>query len=167
MTLAELNALDHETAQRAFLQCCGAVRWAQVMAGNRPYPSAEALYQAAKDAFTRLQEADWLQAFAQHPKIGDLDSLREKYSTAARWSESEQAGVESASEAVLQELAAKNQAYLKKFGFIFIVCAAGKSAVEMLGRLDQRLGNDRQTELGIAADEQQKITFIRLEKLLQ
>lgn len=113
-----------------------------------------------------LDESDWLQAFAAHPKIGDVESIRRKYAAQATWSLQEQTGVHGASEAVLQGLAAGNAAYEAKFGFIFLVCATGKSAAELLAILTARLPADRASELRVAASEQAKITALRLRKWL-
>jgi 2-oxo-4-hydroxy-4-carboxy-5-ureidoimidazoline decarboxylase len=108
-----------------------------------------------------------LEAFSAHPKIGDINSLRAKYSATRDWSKGEQSGVDSAQEAVLEGLARGNADYEKRFGHIFIVCATGKTAAEMLDILQGRIGNDSAEELKIAAHEQSKITKIRLEKLCQ
>ena len=109
--------------------------------------------------------ADWLEAFAAHPRIGDLDALRKKFASTANWCAGEQAGVAAADEAVLTALADGNRAYEARFGYIFIVCATGKSAAEMLAILTARLANDPEVELKVATAEQAKITRLRLEKL--
>jgi 2-oxo-4-hydroxy-4-carboxy-5-ureidoimidazoline decarboxylase len=101
-----------------------------------------------------------------HPRIGDVSKLREKYKATATWSSQEQRGVQEASEEVLQGLADGNREYEARFGFIFLVCATGKSAGEMLALLRERMNNEPEAELRIAAGEQAKITRIRLEKLL-
>lgn len=131
----------------------------------RPFSSAESLLQAAEQVWNKLGPEDFKEAFTHHPKIGDLNSLREKFSTSANWAAGEQSSVATASEAVLEELAAGNDRYERKFGFIFIVCASGKTADEMLALLKARLPNDPDTEIKIAAAEQSKITKLRLEKL--
>jgi 2-oxo-4-hydroxy-4-carboxy-5-ureidoimidazoline decarboxylase len=136
------------------------------MLARRPFASVESLYETADKVWIWLYEEDWLEAFTHHPKIGDIDSLRAKFANTKAWAEGEQSGVEAASEEVLQGLAAGNSAYEAKFGYIFIVCATGKSAGEMLAILNSRLPNDPAVELQLAAVEQQKITRIRLEKLL-
>ncbi|NUO80414.1 2-oxo-4-hydroxy-4-carboxy-5-ureidoimidazoline decarboxylase [candidate division KSB1 bacterium] len=136
------------------------------MAQRFPFQTKEELCAAAEEAWFKLLPNDWLEAFAHHPKIGDVDSLRAKFASTRQWAEGEQAGVHEASEAVLLALAEGNAQYENKFGYIFIVCATGKSAAEMLAILQARLLNDHATELQIAAVEQSKITKIRLEKLL-
>ena len=131
-----------------------------------PFQKKEELFAAAEEIWFKLLPNDWLEAFAHHPKIGDVDSLRAKFASTRQWAEGEQAGVNAASEETLQALAEGNAQYESKFGYIFIVCAAGKIAEEMLAILQARMPNDHVTELQIAASEQSKITKIRLEKLL-
>ncbi len=122
---------------------------------------------AASDAaWAATGEAEWLEAFAHHPRIGGKDALRAKFAATQSWAQGEQAGAAAAGEAVLDALAAGNAAYEAKFGHIFIVCATGKSAAEMLDLLKSRLPNDAPAEKRLAAVEQHKITKIRLEKLL-
>lgn len=129
-----------------------------------PVKSEQALIKLARMVWFSLSEKDWLEGFASHPKIGDLDSIRKKFSSTAAWSNSEQAGVNVASDDVIKGLAQGNSEYEKKFGFIFIVCASGKSAGEMLAILNERLKNERIVELKIAAEEHAKITALRLSK---
>ncbi len=166
MNLKALNEINREEAVDAFLKCCTSKKWAGQMADRRPFSSADELYRLADSLWWNLNTEDWLEAFAGHPKIGDLDSLRQKYASTREWAGGEQSGVQEASEEVLQRLARGNQAYEEKFGYIFIVCATGKSAAEMLEILENRLVNDPADELKIAAEEQRKITQLRLEKLL-
>ena len=129
---------------------------------RRPFGSDGALKTAARDEWLALGEADWLEAFSHHPKIGDRAALAARFPATHDLSAREQSGVNAAGADVIDELARANQTYLDRFGFIFIVCATGKSAVEMLQLLRDRLGNDRATELRIAAEEQAKITALRL-----
>lgn len=166
MTLIDLNNLALQTAQTEFLRCCGASRWAQEMAARRPFHDEARLFAAAEEIWQGLSPEDWREAFSHHPKIGDLDGLRKKFSSTRQWSADEQAGLAGVAETTLQALAEGNEAYEKKFGYIFIVCATGKSAEEMLALLQQRLRNDPGIEITVAAEEQNKITKIRLEKLL-
>ena len=166
MTLDELNALPQEQAEARFRDCCAADPWVQGMVDNRPYVSRDAMLTQSQRLWPILTEQDWLQAFEAHPKIGDVDSLRRKYASTKALASSEQAGARQAPEAVLQRLKADNDAYQEKFGFIFIVCATGKSAGKMLELLEQRLPNTREQEIRNAAREQAKITEIRLEKLV-
>ena len=165
--LKRINALPAGEAEAEFLKCCGSAKWAKKMAAGRPYADAAALSSAAEKTWYGLRQDEWLEAFASHPVIGDVDSLRAKFSGTRQWATHEQAGVGGANEAILTALAEGNVEYEKKFGYIFIVCATGKSASEMLATLQKRLNNDRQSELIMAAEEQRKIMRLRLEKLLQ
>ncbi len=166
MQLAELNSLSDIQASESFSQTCGASRWVDAMVGSRPFESEASIYEAASRQFHGLEESDWLEAFQHHPRIGDVDSLREKFASTAAWAGKEQGSVNDADESVIHNLKAANDKYFDHFGFIFIVCATGKSAAEMLAILEGRIGNDRSDEIGIAAAEQIKITKLRLEKLL-
>ena len=116
----------------------------------------------SEHAFAGLAERDWLEAFAHHPKIGDLDSLESKFRATADLASNEQRGVRAASTPTLEQLRSANLEYERRFGYIFIVCATGKSAPEMLQLLRERLTNDAETELRQAAAEQSKITRLRL-----
>jgi 2-oxo-4-hydroxy-4-carboxy-5-ureidoimidazoline decarboxylase len=164
MRLDDLNAMDAAGAERALLLCCGSTRWAGRMAASRPFTSAAALAEAADRAFETLERTDWLEAFAVHPKIGASGAGRS--GGVEGWSADEQALVAQSADATRQRLADANRDYEARFGYIFIVCATGRSADEMLGLLEGRLGNDRESELRIAAGEQRKITALRLTKLL-
>jgi OHCU decarboxylase len=164
--LARLNALDASEAERELLKCCGSNAWARRMEAQRPFGDARELLAAADEIWRSLGENDWLEAFAAHPKIGGRRAAREQDAQAESWSEQEQSGARLAARATLDELAEANRAYEEKFGHIFIVCATGKSAGEMLEILRARLPNDARTELFNAAEEQRKITRLRLEKLL-
>jgi len=165
--LDALNALPAEAAEAAFLRCCGSVRWAHRMAARRPFADVDAVLAAADAAADELTEADWLEAFAQHPRIGDLDALRTRFTDTRTWSADEQAGAAGASDTVLHALAEGNRTYETRFGFTFIVCATGRCADEMLDLLQARLSNDRWVEIGVAAAEQRAITRLRLDKLVR
>jgi 2-oxo-4-hydroxy-4-carboxy-5-ureidoimidazoline decarboxylase len=165
MNLDIINAAPEADARAALLRCCGSRRWADAMLARRPFASPVDLLAAADECFAALGRDDWLEAFAAHPRIGDLDGLRQKFAATADWSAKEQAGVAGAAEQVLRDLAAGNQEYEDRFGHIFIVCATGKTAAEMLALLRERLPNPPDAELHIAAAEQAKITRLRLEKL--
>lgn len=158
MHLDELNALDEASAARALLACCGSTGWAREMAASRPFDGPETMAHTSDRVWASLARSDWLEAFAAHPKIGAR--------TASAWASAEQAGSAGASEEVRQRLAAGNRAYEARFGYIFIVCATGRSAGDMLAILERRLTNDPDEELRIAAEEQCKITRLRLAKLL-
>ena len=164
--LDRLNAMSETDAAAALFRCCGASRWASRIAALRPFADEDALLQASEALWPLLSEADWREAFTHHPKIGDIGSLRSRFADTRVWAAGEQSGSEIASEETLQALAAENAAYAEKFGTIFIVCATGKSAAEMLALLQARLPNDPALELGIAAEEQKKITRLRLAKLM-
>lgn len=166
MTLEDLNDLPEGEAIEVLTKCCGAHRWVNKLIHRRPYRDAADLFSAADEIWEHMGREDILEAFQHHPKIGDLDSLRKKFASTAQWAEGEQSGTASASEEVLEGLAAGNAAYEEKFGYIFIVCATGKSAQQMLDMLNLRLKNDPHHELQVAAAEQAQITRLRLEKLL-
>lgn len=166
MTLDVFNALSVEAARGELLRCCGCERWAAEVLASRPFQDKAALLAASDAAWARMGEPDWREALSHHPRIGGKDALREKFAATRAWAKGEQAGAASASEKVLDALAAGNAAYEKKFGHIFVVCATGKSAAEMLDLLKSRMPNGAAAELRVAAGEQNKITKIRLEKLL-
>lgn len=163
--LKQLNELSLEQAIEQFRRCCGTERWCRVMATARPFSNVESLHRTADDIMDDLTDEEWLEAFACHPQIGDLNSLRMKYAGNREWSAGEQAGVKAADEQVVHELAAGNTAYKAKFGFIFIVCATGKSAAEMLDGLRSRLPLSYAEELVNASREQRKITHLRIDKM--
>ncbi|WP_442482110.1 2-oxo-4-hydroxy-4-carboxy-5-ureidoimidazoline decarboxylase [Aeoliella sp. SH292] len=160
-----LNGLDADAAIAELQKCCGSSWWCGQLAARRPFDDAKSLLETVDEVFDRMPREAWLEAFAAHPRIGDLDSLRMKFAGNREWSGGEQAGVSVASDEVLQALAQGNDDYFECFGYLFIVCATGKSADEMLAILKVRLGNDAESELAIAAGEQRKITRLRLEKL--
>jgi len=164
--LERLNKLPAAEARAELLRCCGASRWADGMVRARPFRDAEHLFSEAAWLWEQTGPEDWHEAFKHHPRIGDVSQLRATFASTATWSAQEQGGVSGAGEAVLQGLADGNREYEQRFGFIFLVCATGKSAEEMLGLLRARLPNPPDEELRIAAREQAKITRIRLEKLL-
>jgi len=164
--LRRLNERPATEAREELLRCCGSSRWAEAMTARRPFVDERALYAAAEDAWWGLDEADWREAFAHHPKIGDKEALRARFASTRTWAAGEQSGAASASEDVLTALAEGNQTYEDRFGYIFIVCATGRTAPEMLARLRERLPHSPPDEIRIAAGEQAKITRLRLEKLL-
>ena len=143
-------------------RACGSTRWVDRMMARRPFGSDARLLRAARIEWFGLTETDWLEAFSQHPQIGDRSSLAARFPATHDLSAKEQAGVGRAHDDVLSALAEANATYLDRFGFIFIVCATGKTAEEMLALLRARLSNNRATELRIAAEEQAKITALRL-----
>lgn len=166
MNIAEFNALPEARAREELTRCCGASRWVDLMVKCRPFKDKAVLLKDADSSWSVMQNRDWMEAFEHHPRIGDKDALREKFKSTATWAEGEQAGAAAADELTLEALAQRNQEYEEKFGFIFIVCATGKSAREMLALLNARLPNLQEAELKLAAEEQKKITKLRLEKLI-
>ena len=165
--LARLNSLDAAKAEKELLKCCGSTEWARALAAQKPFGEMQELLTAADDTWRNLSKRDWLEAFAAHPKIGGRQAAREpEDAQVATWSEQEQSGARGAEGATLDELAEVNRIYEEKFGYIFIVCATGKTAFEMLALLRARLPNDAKVELSNAAEEQRRITHLRLEKLL-
>ena len=166
MTLDALNLLSRTEAALALSQCCGSSQWAKTMALKRPYLDVDDLLVAADAVWNRLSVDDWKEAFACHPKIGERKSDGGERSSPQTWADDEQAGTREAPEQALQALASANAEYERKFGYIFIVCATGKTAGEMAGILKQRMPNDPAQEILIAAEEQRKITNLRLKKLI-
>lgn len=164
--LNELNTLDAGAAASVLQRCCGASRWARCMVEARPFQSQAELLDTADALWQQMERQDILEAFSHHPKIGaDIESLRRKFASTQAWASREQAGVSQATEGVLEALRDGNLQYEHRFGYIFIVCASGKSAQEMLDLLRARLTNSPEQELTIAAGEQARITRLRLEKL--
>jgi allantoicase len=166
-TLQRLNHQPRQRALRALLDCCGSSKWAQAMAGNRPFASEAELFEFADKTWAALSREDWLEAFLHHPPIGEKKAKAQQSAAASRWSAKEQSSAQKASPEVLQELAAQNRVYAEKFGYVFLICASGKSSEEILHALRQRLPNEPVAELRAAAEEQRKITRLRLEKLLE
>lgn len=166
MNLTVLNELPTGAASEILESCCVSPRWIEHMLAARPFMSKNHVLKIGQKVWEELVEADYLAAFEGHPQIGDVSTLRAKFSATAEKAGNEQAGMSTAGDDVLNDMMATNKAYLAKFGFIFIVCATGKTAEQMLAMIKVRINNDRDTELAIAAAEQAKITKIRLEKLL-
>jgi len=164
--IGKLNRLSAEEARAALLACCGSTRWASEVAALRPFWDVGQLLNIGGRVWRELGREDWLEAFRAHPKIGESKPQRETGAEAERWSEGEQARAREAPDETLAALSEANREYEGRFGFIFIVCAAGKSAEEMLALLRERLGNDPETELRVAAGEQWRITELRLRKFL-
>ena len=165
MTLLEFNTISKNEAATALSRCCGSKRWIEQMMERHPFISEQELFTEAERIWKALSEDDWKEAFTHHPKIGDAAAIKKKFAATSAWAEGEQRGVQNAADETMRLLAEGNAEYEKKFGFIFIVCATGKSAEEMLSLLEVRLRNNADNELRIAADEQRKITQIRLQKI--
>jgi 2-oxo-4-hydroxy-4-carboxy-5-ureidoimidazoline decarboxylase len=166
MTLAELNALPRYRAEEELLKCCGSAGWARSMARRRPFASLERLLQAGEEIWWKLDSSDWMDAFRTHPQIGQRQPAKHMSAQSQAWSAQEQSGMQRAGVGVTMDLEVANQEYLEKFGYIFIVCASGKSAGEMLVILRSRLSNPPDDEIRVAAEEQNKITRLRLQKLV-
>lgn len=164
-TLAAWNAAEEAAALEAMVACCGARRWASAMAALRPIASVAELSAAADREWSRMEVADWMEAFACHPRIGERKAQHAS-GKSATWSIQEQSAATSAAQRVLAELTEGNAQYERRYGFTYIVCATGKSAEEMLAILKRRLSSDVETELREAAEQQRQILQIRLGKWL-
>lgn len=164
--VARWNRLSTEEAAEEILPCCGSVAWARALAARRPFNDEWSLMMESDEIWCCLGKPDWLEAFSKHPRIGERKAPQSTSMQSAKWSAQEQQGVATAADAVQSELAEANHEYERRFGRVFIVCATGKSAHEMLDILRRRLRNDDATELNEAVEEQRKITKIRLKKWL-
>jgi 2-oxo-4-hydroxy-4-carboxy-5-ureidoimidazoline decarboxylase len=167
MTLHELNTLPAQQLKEELTKCCGSSAWVNKMLPFFPADDLVELLEDAEEQWYLCGGNDWKEAFAHHPKIADTGSLKKKFASTAEWASAEQSGVNTATQKTIEALAGGNREYEKKFGYIFIVCATGKSAEEMLEILQSRLPNSPEEEMLVAADEQNKITKLRLEKLLE
>lgn len=163
MTLEQFNSAEAEAARAPLLRCCGSKEWAEGILARRPFQSREDLLDAAESVWWTLTPDDWLEAFSAHPKIGESKNGTGKIS---QWSSEEQSGASRATAETVAQLAQGNKEYERRFGWIFLINATGKSAPEMLRILECRLANDSAEELRVAAGEQAKITTLRLNKLL-
>lgn len=164
-TLMHWNGLSVELAAAEVLPCCGSKAWARMLAARRPLPDEASLLVASDEIWNRLPQQDWLEAFSTHPRIGERKAPPLASAQSATWSGQEQKAA--ATDRNLQSaLAEGNREYERKFGRVFLVCATGKSAVEILAILGRRLHNDDAAELREAAEEQRKITNLRLKKWL-
>lgn len=167
MTLHNLNILPGDLLKKELFKCCGSTNWVNKMVRLFPMDDLVELLEDAEEQWYECTAVDWLEAFTQHPKIGDMDSLANKSGTTAQWAAAEQGSINNASQQVIADLVEGNKAYEKKFNYIFIVYASGKTAEEMLSLLKQRLFNSPDDEIKIAMAEQNNITLFRLKKLLQ
>jgi len=163
--VAALNAMPRDELAARLRACCGSERWVERMIARRPWSSLDELL-ASSDAVGRaLGEDDWLVAFSHHPRLGESQAAVPQDDRARGWSAGEQAVLSTAASDLKDALAAANAAYEQQFGYICIVCATGKDSEELLAITRARLGNSPQIELRIAAEEQRKITRLRLQKL--
>lgn len=165
-TVAQLDAMAPDRASQLLGDCCGATRWVSAMVARRPFGSMERVLSAADEVWRALGPDDWREAFSHHPRIGERGNAARQSERGAAWAAGEQAGVGSAAEDTRRALERVNHGYEQRFGYIYIVCATGKTAEELLADATSRLRNDPGTELVVAAEEQRKITRLRLEKLL-
>ena len=167
MTLEELNSLQEEDCRKALFSCCGSTKWVEEMLSYRPFPSKEDLQDKAGTLFKGCNHEDWLEAFSHHARLGGRKKPGKSESEdLSQWEKQEQAGTAMAKDALLDKLGEANIEYKNKFGFIFLLCATGKSAAVMLESIYERLPNELNNELFIAMEEQNKITKLRIEKLL-
>ena len=164
MTIADYDHLEASEKRFLLTQCCGSQKWVDKMIGLPPAEDLIDLFEEAEEMWYECNEDDWKEAFSHHPLIGDIDSLRKKFSN-DQFAAKEQASINDSSEKTLQALAEGNHVYQQKFGYIFIVFATGKSAEEMLEILQARLNNNPEEEIKIAMEEQSKITQLRLQNL--
>jgi len=162
-----VNVSSADKAEAEFLKCCGSRNWVHAMTDARPFENVDDLLAKADSLWWSLSKEDWLEAFRSHPKIGEKKAATAQSEQAQKWSAQEQAGTQEAAAETKAALAEGNRRYEDRFGFIFIICASGRSAEEMLASLNNRLQNDAETELVVAAEEQRKITRLRLEKLVK
>jgi 2-oxo-4-hydroxy-4-carboxy-5-ureidoimidazoline decarboxylase len=157
-----INAAAEGAARELLGECCGAPRWIERMCARRPFATRAEALAAAREEWFLLSEEEWREAFAHHPRIGDIEALSQKFASTRTLSQREQSAVGAASTDVLAALVQANRVYEERFGYIFIVCATGKSAEEMLAILNARLGNRSEDEIRVAAEEHAKICELRL-----
>jgi allantoicase len=164
--LAGLNLLSKRTAVKSLLDCCGSRKWAEQLATLRPFATRTQLFEASDKIWKLLSHEDWVEAFRHHPPIGGNQAADKQSAKASRWSSAEQSAAQVAAPAVLTAIAEGNRAYTEKFGYVFLICAAGKTSEEILQAMQQRMSNSPETEMRVAVEEQRKIIRLRLEKLL-
>ncbi len=164
--LERWNDLPSKEAAEDILPCCGSNAWAEKMAAQRPIADEIALLAACDASCESLAESDWLEAFRSHPRIGERSAPLPTSAQSAAWSGEEQRNVETESDDVKSKIAEANHRYEERFGRTFIICAAGKSAAEILDSIRRRLQNDGSTELQEAAEQQRQIARLRLKKWL-
>ncbi len=166
LTLEQLNGIPAPEAAERLRSCCGSGRWVESMLRRRPFENVEALLAAADDAWRGTGPADWDEAFAHHPRIGERHAAAPVSAAARAWSAGEQGAATGADRATRAALAEANQAYERRFGRIYLVCAAGRSAEDLLADIETRMRNDPERERAVAVDEQRKITRLRLRALV-
>ena len=166
VTIEELDSLPRDAAIELLTSCCGSRKWTAAMVARRPFGTRDALLRAADEEWNRLEPNDWLEAFAHHPRIGERRAAAPIDARARRWSESEQSSAASSDDRVKHQLADAQHEYEARFGYIFLICASGKSSEEILAALRARMSNDPNTELRVAAEEQRQITRLRLQNTM-
>jgi 2-oxo-4-hydroxy-4-carboxy-5-ureidoimidazoline decarboxylase len=164
--LARWNQLPEATAVEEILPCCGSRAWARQISAQRPIEDVATLLATSDRIWLALSTADWLEAFRSHPRIGETRSNLESSARSQQWSAQEQSRATESPEAVKHALTEGNREYERKFGRIFVICASGKSAPDILENLQRRLGNDDAAELHEAAEQQRQIVQIRVKKWL-
>lgn len=165
--LEHWNRLSPQEAAQEILPCCGSSAWARELTARRPFSDVASMISASDKIWNSLTEQDWLEAFSKHPRIGERKATQAASARSAEWSKREQQNVALARDDVRSALAAANHEYEQRFGRVFLVCATGRSAAEMLDNLQRRMKNDDAAELREAAEEQRKITNLRLKKWLE
>jgi len=166
-TLQQLNRVPASQAEAELLKCCGSRKWARRLLERRPFADVNDLLANADSVWWSLDATDWLDAFSHHPKIGETKAAAAQPADARAWSAQEQSRASAAAPETLRTLEQANRDYERQFGYIFIVCATGKSSEEILSLLRERMANSPENELRVAAGEQAKITQLRLIKLLE
>jgi 2-oxo-4-hydroxy-4-carboxy-5-ureidoimidazoline decarboxylase len=164
--LSRWNSASEQRATEEILPCCGSLAWAKQLVEHRPIEDESSLIVASDEIWNHLEPKNWMEAFSKHPRIGERKAPPAASSQSAVWSAQEQGSAAGADETIQATLAEANRQYERRFGRVFIVCATGKSADEMLTILQRRLSNDEAAELREAAEEQRKITNLRLKKWL-
>lgn len=162
----EIDDVNEAKATEMLRSCCGASRWIAGMVKRRPFRTPDVALRVANEVWGTLEEKDWIEAFDHHPRIGGTKGTLAQDRRGSFWSEQEQSGAKAAPNDVKSELQQVNENYERRYGFIYIVSATGKTAEEMLADAQSRMHNDKTTELRIAAEEQRKIMELRLKKLL-
>jgi 2-oxo-4-hydroxy-4-carboxy-5-ureidoimidazoline decarboxylase len=165
--LARWHALPPDDAAAEILSCCGSRAWAAQLAAMRPFADEQSLFAEADRCWQQLPEADWLEAFGSHPRIGEQHAQNKTTAASAAWSRSEQSQMKEADAAILLRMQEGHRQYEERFGRIFIVCASGKQPAEMLSMLEHRLNNDPAQELLESAAQQRQIMQLRLRKWLE
>ena len=164
--LTRWHALPPEEAAAEVLSCCGSQAWAACLVAMRPFAEEQSLFAAADGCWQNLTQADWLEAFRSHPRIGEQHAQKQTTATSAAWSRSEQSQMSDADAGILMRMREGHREYEERFGRIFIVCASGKQPAELLRILERRLSNDSEQEMLESAAQQQEIMQLRLRKWL-